>query len=391
MHLRPRHILQIFEKRARIWPIIGLLGVRQVGKSTFLRRCWASTISAQYLTLDRLETLDRISTDPENFLLAQSDNIATKLIIDETQKAPRLFDVLKLLADEHGKRGAFTLSGSVDFSLHGGIGEALTGRIGLSRLYPFTLDELHGRKFRFKWDKPLAKAQWSAPREAELWLERGGMPIFCGLADADERGAAIEEWLHSICHRDLLQLKGARYDGLLARRLLAALAKDPERSRAQLARDLDADARTIEKHLKGLEALFIVTRLDPHPKGTGQSRFLLFDAGVAAYLGAPLGSRLNIMVLNAVLAQHEYCGHPRPNLYYYRSRHGSEVDLVLENKIERRAICISSSASPRAFDVRALESFSKLSGIESLEILGPVTEPFQISKRVQVFPLVSRV
>ena len=93
MHHRKRHILDILSKRAKIFPVVGLVGPRQVGKTTFLMREWKAGTQAQYITLDKSETVKRAKREPENFLLSASDDLKKKLIIDEAQKVPQLFEI----------------------------------------------------------------------------------------------------------------------------------------------------------------------------------------------------------------------------------------------------------------------------------------------------------
>lgn len=391
MHTRPRHIIEILRKRSKISQVVGILGPRQVGKSTLLQKIWARELGANYVTLDRPEIQDRINSDPENYLRSQTENLSLPLIIDEAQKAPRLFDVIKLLADEKGKRGLFILSGSVDFSARGGIRESLTGRMGLCRLYPFTISELNNRKFVFKWSEKPNKENWAQAKEIELWLERGGMPIFCRLSDATERGLIIEDWLQSICFRDLLQLKGAKFDGVIARRIITLLVNPMLNTKSSIARELDIDSRIVEKHLQGLETLFVIHKIDPHPKSTGQSKYYLLDAGVAAYLTAPLEMRLRILILNEVLAQSEYSGFPRPTIQYFRNRRGSEVDFIIGDQKVKRALIVSKEASPRSKEINALEMVKRTIGTQNAEILAPIYQQMEIRKGISVVPIASRV
>ncbi len=114
------------------------------------------------------------------------------------------------------------------------------------------------------------------------------MPAICNYSDRHERATLIEEWLQSVCFRDLMQLRGARYEGSVARDLLELIAKNPELSRADLARQLGLDSRVIGKYLVGLAALHVLHRIRPYRvrRGAGSDRFYLFDAAVAEYLGA---------------------------------------------------------------------------------------------------------
>lgn len=90
MHLRNRHIKNILLKRAKIFSVLGVLGPRQVGKSTFLKNEWCKQKNASYLTFDKQEVATRAKQASEQLLLVESDNQQKHLVIDEAQKVPIL-------------------------------------------------------------------------------------------------------------------------------------------------------------------------------------------------------------------------------------------------------------------------------------------------------------
>lgn len=93
-HQRSRLLLPILVKRLKLWPILGVLGVRQSGKSVLLRDLAKPKINhSDYVTLDSKTQRERAALSPESF--TELDGAKT-LIIDEIQKAPDLFDALKL-------------------------------------------------------------------------------------------------------------------------------------------------------------------------------------------------------------------------------------------------------------------------------------------------------
>lgn len=204
MRTRKRHIEEILSKRAKMFPVLGVLGPRQVGKSTFLMKQWRLAKAAVYVTLDKQELVVRARRAPAQLLVDESDHLKKHVIIDEAQKVPSIFDSIKALIDENRRLGAFTLSGSVDFSAKSGVRESLAGRMGITRLYPMTLRELSNQAFTAPWvsfnfdgDNQLK------PKSVETWMERGGMPIFCHLSDLDERIGVVNSWLEALCYRDL--------------------------------------------------------------------------------------------------------------------------------------------------------------------------------------------
>jgi uncharacterized protein len=394
MHLRERHIQSVLARRAKIFPALGILGPRQVGKTTFLMKQWQKMHRADYVTFDRHETVARAKRAPEEFLLSSSDNLQTHLIIDEVQKVPALFDSMKSLIDEHRRIGAFTLSGSVEFSSRSGVRESLAGRIGLCRLYPLILSEIRQQPLHNPWVDGFARSEKSktGADEIENWLNRGGMPIFCAIRDERERNIAIGSWLEALCYRDLHQLKTAPYDGDVAISILRSLARNPLLVIAGLANDLGVGRATVQKHLEGLKDLFLLNEIPLFMGKRGTSEYLPLDTAVFKYLygdGDPLFARhqlVKILVINEILAQFEYSGESRPEISHYRSRGGAKVDLILRRRDRLLAIEIATSSDVKPYSLRGIKSF--LSSYEKAEgiVLAPVTDAYSVERNLQVLP-----
>ena len=397
MRIRQRHIKEILEKRARLYPTLGVLGPRQVGKSTFLMKEWRELTSAQYITFDKYETIVRAKAAPEQFLLLESENQTRHLIIDEAQKIPYIFDSIKSIIDEKRRMGSFTLSGSTEFSSKSGVRESLAGRMGLSRMYPMTCREIQGDHLHAPWltdFKHLPDNQLSI-KTVTTWLERGGMPIFCGISDTSERIEVINSWLEAICYRDLLQLKGEQYQSDLAMELLRSLALHPNVSYALLARQFGVKTSVLKNHLSALEALFLIYEIPNYEKPNSSSQYRIFDSGV---LNALMGGHDSIhlrsqslitLLVNEILAQYEYSGNTKPTLSYYRSRGGAQVDLILKTSEKTIAINCMNKVEIRAYDLRSLKSFLKIEPNSIAYIIAPVQESYQIDERIFVLPWIS--
>lgn len=394
MHTRPRHIEQILVKRSKIFPVLGVLGPRQVGKSTFLTGQWKSLQKASYITLDKLEYARRARNAPEQLLLSESENQGRHLIVDEAQKVPHLFDSLKAIVDENRRVGRFTLSGSVDFSLKAGVRESLAGRMGLIRLYPMTLRELHDLKYADRWVSfNFSDKHPALPANAvEIWLERGGMPSFCRLSDVNERTGLIGSWIEAICYRDLKQLRDAQYEGDIAYNLLLNLAANPSVSISRLAHDTGATPISVKKHLAALESLFLLYTLPSIDNPGAQPLYRIFDSAV---LKALLGNRKDSharhtcflsLVINEIYAQHEYSGNVKPELYYYKTRGGAEIDLVLKTKDRLAGIQCTESVEISSYAQRGMKSFLRNYNKAHGYFIAPVTEGYQIDDRMHVVP-----
>ena len=378
MHLRDRFLNAVIKHRWKVHPIVGVLGARQTGKTTLLREILGKQNKIPYFTLDRPELLKQIKSRPESFILTETDDFSKQIIIDEAHKAPKIFDVLKVLADEKRTRGIVTITGSVDFVSVRGVRETLTGRIGLCRLFPMTVAEVLRKPLGTFW-KNRKKSKNIA---VEAWIKRGGMPGFCALGNDAERSLVIDDWILSVCERDLPVLKGARLEGYIAREVLSQICADPERPPSKIAAEIGEDTRTVHKHLSALESLFVIHRV--RPLTTGFDRFYVLDAGVAGRLGASDKTKYTILMINEVLAQHEYLGLPRPSLFHHTSRGTTKVELVIKSQNEQFGFAISDHVEITRSKVRSLESDRKL--FSTLSVLAPVVSHQKLSKDILLEP-----
>src|SRR3989338_457958 len=180
-HDRKRDALGQIRKLGSFWPVTGILGLRQVGKTTLLRKLAGVE---NFVSLDDEEMREEALHSAKNFL----SKLTPPIIIDEIQKAPSLFDAIKLKVDQRKIPGSYFLTGSSTFSSKLGIRESLTGRIGLLRLYPFTLSEVHQKEFEterasFSHKKPPRFSSEDVIRS----LATGGLPVPVFTRDAEQR------------------------------------------------------------------------------------------------------------------------------------------------------------------------------------------------------------
>ena len=119
------------------YPIIFVLGPRQCGKTTFVRD---QLPGFEYLDLERPSDEAKVRTEPELFLESQSH----PMILDEAQRAPEVFPILRSLVDRKRGKGQYVIFGSASLDLVKGISESLAGRVGFLDMSVFTLDELYG-------------------------------------------------------------------------------------------------------------------------------------------------------------------------------------------------------------------------------------------------------
>lgn len=302
-------------------PAIALVGPRQVGKTTLVQTL-ASQIRPEsvYLDLESLEDLNRLR-DPELYLSERQDKL---VIIDEVQRMPQLFPLLRSLIDRHRVPGRFILLGSASPQLLQQSSESLAGRIAYIELQPLT---------------------WLEVREQipyqQHWL-RGGYPDML-LATSDRSASRrMNDFIQTYVERDLPGL-GLGAPPTRVRILLSMLVSvhANQLNTSALARSLGLSVPTIQHYLDFLEQAFLIRRLSPYFVNIGKRlikapKLYLRDSGMFHALAAIqtteilsgslyVGSSWEGYVVQQVVANLAYDTQP----YYYRTADGSELDLLL--------------------------------------------------------------
>ena len=133
-HFRKRYLNPLLIAAIKSSPLVGVIGMRQVGKTTLLQ----TIKKAKYTTLDEIDQLELSRLNPKMYLNQFQGEIT---IIDECQKSPEIFSLLKIKVHENKRPGQFLLTGSIRFTSKKSISESLTGRIITLELIPLTLSE----------------------------------------------------------------------------------------------------------------------------------------------------------------------------------------------------------------------------------------------------------
>jgi len=134
-----RSVGDVLMRLHKSFPVIGITGPRQAGKTTLARQSFPEK---PYVTLEDPDQLDFARTDPRRFLAQFPDGA----IFDEVQRCPELFSYIQGVVDENQVMGEFILTGSQQFGFREHVSQSLAGRIGMLHLLPFSSQELrlHG-------------------------------------------------------------------------------------------------------------------------------------------------------------------------------------------------------------------------------------------------------
>jgi hypothetical protein len=337
---------ELLTQKLRQFPAVVLLGPRQCGKSRLAAAVPSPTRSGQRhaFDLERPSDLARLRAAPEEDLGALQ-SYPGLIIIDEIQREPSLFPLLRPLLDDARRRARYLLLSSASPSLVVGASESLAGRAGFVDLTPFLAAEV-------------ATTPASLRR---LWL-RGGFPRSY-LARSEAVSADWREaYLRAVLERDVPALRPGLPVATLSR-LLSMLAHlhGALLNESELAGSLGVTAPTVGRYVDVLEGLFSIRRLPPYlvnvrKRLTKAPRIYLRDPGLLHALlgirdldslrGHPkVGASWEGFVIEQVLGALTLCGEvPRP--FFWRTHGGAEVDLILEVGTRRVAIEIKLSGAP---------------------------------------------
>ena len=370
-----RHAKAKLLQALREFPVVALVGPRQVGKTTLARQVAATYPGAILLDLERPSDLAKLQA-PELYL---EQHAAKLVIVDEVQNLPGLFPVLRALVDGDRRPGRFLLLGSAAPAVLQGSAESLAGRIEFQELGPFRADEL-----------PLQE-------QAALW-NRGGFPDSL-LAPSEQASFRWREaFIQTYLERDLPAL-GVRVPPAQLRRFWEMLAHVHGGlwNGNTLAMSLGVSGPTVRHYLDILQGSFIVRQLQPihtnlgkrlikspkvYLRDSGLVHALLRLDGMEAVLGHPVaGHSWEGWVIEQVLGMLP----PTWRAGFFRTTAGAELDLVLERpNAAPIALEIKRSSSPKP-------SRGFWSGLKDLGARGflvcPAQERYPLGDNAEVLPV----
>jgi len=356
-------------------PVIAILGPRQCGKST-LAKYIAGEISMEvlYLDLERPTDLQKLE-DAEWFLGTQKNKL---ICLDEIQRKPELFPLIRSLVDEWGGNGHFMVLGSASRDLIKQSSESLAGRISYKQLSPFLWDELRDNY------------------SMEDYLVKGGFPRSILTRDDKVSFEWREDFISTFLERDILMWSG--FSPATMRKLWQMLAHINGQiiNYATLGSSLGVSHTTARNYVELLSSTFMVHLLPPYLANIGKRlvkspKIYLTDTGITNALlnianfeqlaGHPsIGAVWEALVLSNLMASF-----PGFNFYFYRTGHGAEIDIIIESHKRIVAVECKAGLSPKL----AKGTFIAIDDLkpEITLIVSPVKEGWPMKQGIEVVNL----
>lgn len=356
-------------------PVTALIGARQVGKTTLARAFAAERGASAFFDLENPVDLARLA-DP---MLALAP-LRGLVVVDEVQRRPDLFPVLRVLADREPSPARYVVLGSASPDLLRQSSESLAGRIAYRELGGFSLEETGVR---------------SLP---SLW-QRGGFPRSL-LADSD---AASLEWrcdfVRTFLERDVPAL-GIRIPGETLRRFWTMVAHYHGQvwCGAELARAFGIAESTVRRYLDTLVATFVLRVVPPFHANIGKRqvkspKVYVADSGLLhALLGIEdredllshpkVGASWEGFAANEVVTR---LGARREECFFWATHGGAELDLLVARGRRRRGFEFKHASAPTL--TASMRSAIEDLRLESLEVIHAGDAVFDLAKKIRAVPL----
>ena len=371
-HTRIRYLTKRIQKLATLWPVVGVVGPRQAGKSTLLRDQLGI---ADHVTMDDEDVRADANASAKVFLSRQP----RPLLIDEVQKVPKLFDAIKSEIDKKRIPGQIYLIGSSQFSTRIDIRESLTGRIGLVQLFPLTVGEAQGATLKTL-TGPIHSAATKIHFEISTvsnHMMRGGMPVPMFFRDHAMIIEYWKGWLDTTIYRDLARFFKRSYDPEFAFRLLKKMSRAMADGELPTIQHLEGGRQKLHSYLEALEMIFIVRRIPIHDKGVGRDAYLFFDSGFANFMmGNQVSEGVSLSLARHFIWQETgaylACSGARDDRVYYKSARGSPVDMIWDDV----AIKVTHKSETSSWDERALVAAMKSLGLKKALVVAPTDQVY---------------
>lgn len=320
-----RKITPILQKLCRQFPVLGVLGPRQSGKTTLVKEMFSSY---KYFNLEEPDTRRFATEDPRSFL--QTLENEQGCILDEVQKAPDLLSCIQTHVDTHQKPGFFILTGSENILLNERISQSLAGRIALITLLPLSMEELHN-KHLLSSDINVAMFQGFYPS-----IHAKQIDVF----------QWIQSYIQTYIERDVRNIKHINDLAIFQKFISLCAGRIGQLvDLTSIGNDCGISAHTVRSWLSILEATYVIFLLQPYHKNFNKRivkspKLYFYDTAIACSL-LSITSEKNLsthylrggifesMILADIIKQRFNAG-LRSNLYFWRDKSGLEVDCILE-------------------------------------------------------------
>ena len=356
-------------------PAVALLGARQVGKTTLAREVAASWPGpSRVLDLEVPAVREALTQTPDALLRG---NVGL-VVVDEVQRMPALFEVLRPICDDPDRQAVYLLLGSASLDVIKGVSETLAGRIQFVDVPGFSLFEV------------------GEDEQTKLWM-RGGFPRAFLAASEPAWARWMQSFTQTFLERDIPGL-GTRASPVAIGRFWRMLAHYHGQvwNATELGRSMDAGPAAVNGYRDLLAATFMVRVLPPWFENLGKRlvkspKVYLRDSGILHYLlgiedpaELPMHPRYGASWEGFALEQ-TLMVHGSREAYFYATQRGAELDLLLLRRGRRWGFEFKCTDAPRT--TKAMHVAIGDLGLEHLWVVYPGTVRYSMTDRITALPL----
>ena len=357
-------------------PAVALLGARQVGKTTLAQQVAAAWPGkSRVLDLEVPAVREALARTPAT-LLASSDGL---VVIDEVQRMPALFEVLRPICDDSDRRAVFLLLGSASLDLIRGVSETLAGRILFVDVSGFSLVEV------------------GVEHQQRLWM-RGGFPRAWLASSPASWTRWMQSFTQTFLERDIPGL-GSRVSPTAMGRFWRMLAHYHAQvwNAAELARSMDVSVTAVNRYRDLLSGTFMVRMLPPWFENLGKRlvkspKVYLRDSGILHFLlGLEEVEELQVhprygASWEGFALEQTLVAHGAREANFFATQRGAELDLMLLRRGRRWGFEFKCTDAPRT--TKAMHIAIADLGLEHLWVVYPGSVRYSLTDRITALPLV---
>ncbi len=398
-HHRNRFLIEALNKALQFSPLVGLLGHRQVGKTTLLQE-----ICEEYITFDDEDEFKKAQKNAKLFL---SELKKSKTALDECQYLPSLFPALKERVRINKKTGQFLLSGSVRFTSRKAIQESLTGRITNLELLPLSISEICQKQLP---DTALRLLQSSSAesfadsvdttlssylkmrKDRDLYLTRGGLPGVSFIRDPNIRTTRIKDQLSTILDRDLRMVYNTRIPFHQIINLLSFFAEHEGRpfTHSRIEQELRLTESTQKHLLHAFESIFLIRSIPVEGRKTHDMIYFEDQAEFHHLGGRKTSTTLQLegLLYRNIRIQFFYRLGIEASFFHYLTRGKARVPVAIRTNIGILGFIVIENELPTLSEKYSADSFLKTYQDAKLVYVSPNRKKIEIlSKRTLATPI----